>query len=106
MVKVFCLLKVHDMKTQALVIAAPFAFTLGILSSIFAIILGMSEPLNFIYYILADLCHNIFIWNAAIKEYIWSYAALEFAFFAVPLYVLYSMVRCTLAIVQLIFDNS
>ncbi|KAL1211832.1 putative E3 ubiquitin ligase SUD1 [Cardamine amara subsp. amara] len=63
-------LLIRDLNKEAIYIAGPFSVTLGLLASIFAIVL-------------------------AIREYIWTYAALEFALVGMLVHILYATVKLT-----------
>eukprot|EP00268_Persea_americana_P010481 TRINITY_DN1425_c1_g1_i1.p1 TRINITY_DN1425_c1_g1~~TRINITY_DN1425_c1_g1_i1.p1 ORF type:complete len:458 (-),score=82.76 TRINITY_DN1425_c1_g1_i1:270-1643(-) len=73
-------LLVREMKFQAIIVAAPFSFSLGTLASAFAIIL-------------------------ACKEYVWAYSAFQFALVATFLHIFYSMlhVRAVYAVLSAAF---
>lgn len=73
-------LLVAEMKYQAIVIAAPFSFSLGLVSSIFAVVL-------------------------ACKEYVWAYSAFQFALVVTFLHLFYSMlhVRAVIAVLLAAF---
>ncbi|XP_058076013.1 uncharacterized protein LOC131224718 isoform X2 [Magnolia sinica] len=61
-------LLVIDLKSQAIMIAAPFSFSLGLLSSLFAIVL-------------------------ACREYVWAYSAFQFCLVVSFLHIFYTMIE-------------
>lgn len=72
-------LLVTDMKSRAVMIAAPFSLTLGLLGSVFSIVLAR-------------------------REYVWAYAAFEFSLVVTFLHFFYSMLRLK-AVLAILFAS-
>lgn len=85
--------QVSDTRHYAIMIAAPFSFTLGVLGSVFSIILGNQVLQKQILYLTSPVvlrfCSSVI---TACREYVWAYAAFEFSLVIIFIHLFYTMV--------------